>query len=414
MTNASLMKSRPSDNTLMLLRAVDEGDAERVKSLLAAGADANATSESNETALMRAVSKGHLEVVHVLLDAGGDVHAKSENGFTPLFMAVFFGYADIARALLARGSDPAAPTRVNTTAEKWARSWGSAEIVELLDDADAARAQKSAPEDATSGGEGADAMPSFFPADGQFRTVVPLSEVGRTTAAIDVAPAVKAVTAEVVPLGSARVKAARPSTDGRDDEQDETTLVPTRLSHATPPRPTRAAWHSWPVTVVALVLSVIAGLIAGSYLIGSRQSVETQQRPAPPSPTTESSAIPAAPVVAAREADAKVEKVSGDKSASKTAPPVAVTESRRAPEAEPPARRAVVAEARPERPARTAEGSVDRSPAAKPTRRDAATTPRAPVRAAQERSSTSAPVAQSLPVSSPPPSAKSKKVIQWP
>jgi len=110
MTKASPMKSQPLDDTLMLLRAVDEGDAEQVKSLLAAGADANAISESNETALMRAVSKGHLEVVQVLLDAGGDVHARSENGFTPLFMAVFFGYADIARALLARGSDPAAPT----------------------------------------------------------------------------------------------------------------------------------------------------------------------------------------------------------------------------------------------------------------------------------------------------------------
>lgn len=418
MTNASPMKSRPSDDTLTLLRAVDEGNAERVKSLLATGADANATSESNETALMRAVSKGHLEVVHALLEAGGDVHAKSENGFTPLFMAIFFGYADIARALLAKGSDPTAPTRANTTAEQWARSWGSAEIVELLNDADA-RTQKSAAERATVGGDEANVIAPFFPADGQFRAVVPLSEVGSTTATtIDDAPPSKAIAAEVVPRGSELVKAARPSTNGREDEQDETTLVPKRVNRAAPMRPTPTVWQSWPIMAVALVLSVIAGLIAGSYLIGSRQTVETQQRPAPSSPvTTESADAPATSVVNTVEADAKAEKVNEDESALKTAPAIAHAESPRAAGgAEPTTRRVVVTDASLERPAQTAGRSVDRPTVRKITQRDttteAATTTRA--RPAQERSSAPAPIQRSLPVSSPPPSAKSKKVIQWP
>jgi hypothetical protein len=411
MTNASPMKSRTSDDTLMLLRAVDEGDAERVKSLLAAGADANATSENNETALMRAVSKGHLEVVHVLLDAGGDVHAKSENGFTPLFMAVFFGYADIARALLARGSDPAAPTRVNTTAAQWARSWGSAEVVELLNDADAARAHGSTPESITTDGEQAGATPSFFPADGQFRAVVPLSEIGNPSSS-ETTPASKAIAAEIAPRGSDHIEAARPSTDERVDEQEETTLVPMRVSHATPSRPTPAIRHSWPVTAVALVLSVIAGLIAGSYLIGARQSVETQQRPAPQLSASESAAAPVAPVVTEVKPDAKAEKVKGDESVSKTAPPNAETKSR-ASEAEPPSRRVAIAEARLERPTQTSRENVDRAPAKKLAQRDtAAALPRA--KPTQERSSTPAPTKQSLPVSSPPPSANAKKVIQWP
>lgn len=411
MTNASPTQSRPSDDTLSLLRAVDEGDAERVKSLLAAGVDANAITENNETALMRAVTKGHLEVVQLLLDAGGDVHAKSENGFTPLFMAVFFGYADIARALLAKGSDPAAPTRVNTTAEQWARSWGSAEIVELLNNSDAARAQKSAMEDARVGGGQADATPAFFPADGQFRTVVPLSEVGRTTAAIEGNPTLKAATAAVLPRGNDRVKTARLSTDGHDDEQEEATLVPTRASRAAPARPRPAVWQSWPITAVALVLSVIAGLIAGSYLIGSRQSVETQ-RTTPQLPATESAPAPVAPVATAGEPDAKADKVIAEEFVSKATPPAITPESRRAPVAEPPARRVVISEARLERPAQTVRGSVDRSPAKKSAQRDAAPLQR--TRPAQERSSTSAPATQSLPVSSPPPSAKSRKVIQWP
>ena len=68
-------------------------------------------------------------------------------------------------------------------------------------------------------------------------------------------------------------------------------------------------------------------------------------------------------------------------------------------------------EARPERSTHTAGRGVDRSTAERPAQRDAATTARA--RATERPSSTPAPK-QSLLVSSPPPSAKSKKVIQWP
>jgi len=240
-----------------------------------------------------------------------------------------------------------------------------------------------------------------------------LSEVGRTTSAIDDAPTPNAATAEVAARGSDRVKAVRPSVDGSDDEQEVTTLVPARPSPAAPPRPLYDARQSWPVMAVALILSVTAGLIAGFYLLGARQSVETWQRPAPPSTTTESAAIPAAPVVTALESDAKTEKVNEDESVPKPAPPVTDTDSRRAPEAEPPARRVVVTEARLERPTQTSRRSADRSPAKKLTQRDTAAAPPR-VKPVQERSSTSAPTKRSLPVSSPPPSAKSKKVIQWP
>src|SRR5919197_3402567 len=162
MSSPSPMKGQTPADAQALMRAADEGDAARVRVLLAAGADANAAAEGGETALMRAAARGHVEVVETLLDAGGDVHAESENGFTPLFMAVFFGHADVARALLARGSDPSALTRVDTTAEEWARSWGSAEIVELLENADAIRAQGSAPAGGTDAAGQADVPPTFF------------------------------------------------------------------------------------------------------------------------------------------------------------------------------------------------------------------------------------------------------------
>jgi hypothetical protein len=158
-----------------LVRAAGDGDVSRVKALLAAGANVNTAAEAGETALMRASAGGRLEVVKLLLDAGGDVHARSENGFMPLFMSVFFGHVEVARLLLARGSDPSAPTRVNTTAREWARTWGSAEIVELLDGFDAAGAEAHTPEAA--GIERPDPPPVLFPTGGEIRPVVPLSEI---------------------------------------------------------------------------------------------------------------------------------------------------------------------------------------------------------------------------------------------
>jgi hypothetical protein len=448
------MKNRPPD-VQTWMRAVDEGDAARVESLLAAGADVNATSEGNETALMRAASKGYLEVVQVLLDAGGDVHAKSENGFTPLFMAVFFGHADVVRALLAKGSNPAFEPRLNMTPEKWARLWVSADIVELLKNADAVRTQGEGAKVETASGERPDAHPLLFPADGQFRHVVPLSEIGET-AAVESAPQVEAVSAEVGPRKSDPVQVRQ--SDERDDEQDETTLVPTRVrpTHAPTPHPThavrtKAVWQSWPVMAAAIVLSVMAGLAAGTYLVRLGPSAETR-RPAPPAvdaaqaaevgpqviesqsatatsdaqhsqpaPQPSEQSLPVetgaasaavAPVVnTAGESDAKTRKVKGDESASKPAPPTSA--SRRAPDAEqPPARRVVIAEARLERPASVAERRTNSSPATKPARQDSLATHRA--RVTNEHSSTSAAPGHSLPVSSPPPSAKSKKVIQWP
>ena len=419
MSSASPMKGQSPVDTQALMRAVDEGNVARVKMLLAAGADANAAGEGGETALMRAVARDNLEVVEVLLDAGGDVHAKSENGFTPLFMAVFFGHADIARVLLARGSDPSAPTRLNTTAEKWARSWGSAEIIELLENADAIRAQGSASAGGTADGEQTDAPPIFFPADEEIHPVVPLSEIGGAQRARETTPLAQADADDSEPHESARAEVSQTARDEQDDTPDETTLVPARLSRATPQPATSAvwpkrAWQSWAVPLVALALSVVAGLIAGAYLIESRWSAATEQsasqlpEPSPPAGPESATARPA-PANTDGDADAKAEKVNVEESAPKPTPRDAA--SLRAHVAEPPPPRVVIAEARPERSTHTAGRGVDRSTAERPAQRDAATTTRA--RATERPSSTPAPK-QSLLVSSPPPSAKSKKVIQWP
>jgi hypothetical protein len=124
-----------------LMQAAETGDAARVRGLLADGADVRAARPNGETALIRAASKGYADVVQILLDGGADVNAEREDGFTPLMTAAFFGHEDVVRALLAKGADTKAQTRLGATAAKWAASRGLNGIVELLEEAEAARSQ---------------------------------------------------------------------------------------------------------------------------------------------------------------------------------------------------------------------------------------------------------------------------------
>ncbi|MDQ5837545.1 MAG: ankyrin repeat domain-containing protein [Acidobacteriota bacterium] len=425
MSSASPLKDQTPSDAQALMRAAGDGDAARVRSLLASGAEVNAAAEGGETALMRASAKGHLDVVEVLLDAGGDVHAKSENGFTPLFMAVFFGHVEVARMLLARGSDPSEPTHVNTTAEKWARSWGSAEIVRLLDEAGAKSARGSAAEGETSDAfEKTHTQPIFFPPDGEAHPVVPLAEVGDAHLVGETTPLAKVV--EVEPESGeevesesgedARHKVSQPVSVKQRDAPDETTHVaarPTRAAtaHSRPAARAKGARQSWAVPLVALALSLIAGLVAGTYLMKSVRPAATRQpateahgtaTPLSPEPET----TPVAPAVADIGAEAKVE-------ARKEAGPVPKSVTREAarspaPDAEPPSRRTAVSD---ERPDRVARRSVERSTASRPAQSNAAATS---TRTRGAERASSGPPKHSLPISPPPPSAESKKVIQWP
>jgi ankyrin repeat protein len=103
-----------------LIQASLDGDAAKVRELLAAGADANVRNaetypigyEWNTTPLMCAAAKGHLEVVRVLLKGGADVAAASEKhkvdgggGNQALHHALSNDHVEVAKALLDAGAD---------------------------------------------------------------------------------------------------------------------------------------------------------------------------------------------------------------------------------------------------------------------------------------------------------------------
>ena len=89
-----------------LIEAAKNGQTEKVKALLDAGANANAKDEDGRTALMWAASKrGRTDAVQVLLDAGADVNAKDNVGKTALFSAAGSGWTETVKILLDAGAD---------------------------------------------------------------------------------------------------------------------------------------------------------------------------------------------------------------------------------------------------------------------------------------------------------------------
>lgn len=283
--------------------------------------------------------------------------------------------------------------------------------------------------------------PLLFPPVGNFNAVVPLSEID---ADAEIKSDSKSRVTGRAPLQFAESPEARAAAREREhDETEEATLVPSRAARASKPLRTATRRPSWPVMITALTLSLAAGLAAGVYLIKSNVPVEIQA----PASMTESAANDAAPAAetsdtqptqvaseshpeaephaetsearpkaesnldaVASDVDTKesAEKTSRDLTATKRLAAVDASSGRgeRTPETSPAKANAV--ERTPERPARKAAPSTTKTPAqpeALSTRRATPVAERAPVQRAPERS---------LPVSSPPSSAKSKRVIQWP
>jgi len=87
-----------------LLRASSEGDSKQVSTLLAAGADPNAT-DRLRTPLVYAILHSSMETVDALIAGGADVNRPSPMGTTPLYAACGMGSTEVVRLLIAKGAD---------------------------------------------------------------------------------------------------------------------------------------------------------------------------------------------------------------------------------------------------------------------------------------------------------------------
>jgi len=99
------VNAKNKDGVTTLMSAAVEGNANRVKALLAAGADVKVKNNEGETALYMAALAGQTDCLKVLLAAGADMNAQNKDSDTPLMAAVLLGQTDCVKALLAAGAD---------------------------------------------------------------------------------------------------------------------------------------------------------------------------------------------------------------------------------------------------------------------------------------------------------------------
>jgi len=120
-----------------LMRAAKKGDLALVRKLLAEGADVNARNRSGRTPLIYACAYGRVgpEVVETLLAAGADANATDRDaGRTPLIYACEHGRVgpEVVEALLAAGADPNVAEKDGRTALNVAAALATTAVVRAL------------------------------------------------------------------------------------------------------------------------------------------------------------------------------------------------------------------------------------------------------------------------------------------
>ncbi len=87
--------------------AVQKGDLEEVKRLIADGADVNAKARKGDTPLHSAAWFGYKAMAKLLIEKGADVNAKTNTGATPLDWAIRRGHKAVAKLLKRHGAEVA-------------------------------------------------------------------------------------------------------------------------------------------------------------------------------------------------------------------------------------------------------------------------------------------------------------------
>lgn len=123
--------------------AISGGDAERVGSLLDAGADINALDRYGQTALMIAAHKGYAEVVRLLARRGANLNHAAKYRLTATMLAVIADHPDVVSLLVNAGADltlqgsPNTAPIYNKTALEMAEQMKRQQCAEILQRAEA-------------------------------------------------------------------------------------------------------------------------------------------------------------------------------------------------------------------------------------------------------------------------------------
>jgi ankyrin repeat protein len=115
-----------------LCDAAQNGELERVRELIADGADVDEQDDKGWTALMRAAAKANATFIEALVKAGVEVDLQNDKGWTALMWAAVKGHAVVVEVLAKAGVEVDLQDGKGWTALMWAASNGRAAVVEAL------------------------------------------------------------------------------------------------------------------------------------------------------------------------------------------------------------------------------------------------------------------------------------------
>ncbi|WP_409344570.1 ankyrin repeat domain-containing protein [Paenibacillus sp. MBLB4367] len=136
---AQSVKNEKDKLNQALLEAAAKGDQAAIASLLADGADIDATDDRGRTSAMIAVHTKQLSIFTLLAEKGANINIRDERSDNPLLYAGAEGLLDFVKASLAAGADTRLTNRFGGTALIPAADRGHVDVVkELLAHSDVA------------------------------------------------------------------------------------------------------------------------------------------------------------------------------------------------------------------------------------------------------------------------------------
>lgn len=126
-------KQQGSHKGMELLKAVEDGNFVKAKSLLNDGADSNWCKDGDHSALILASDNGDEDLVEILIKYGANVNYSNDLGETALHCAAVIGAENIVKKLISSGANINVGERFgNVTPLGYAIHHGHKGVVEIL------------------------------------------------------------------------------------------------------------------------------------------------------------------------------------------------------------------------------------------------------------------------------------------